>query len=145
MTAGRVKARSLAVGTGGVHVASGAPVDMGGNRVRNIGAPVEATDAANKAYVDNAFAGMGEGLNDAFRRIDEANEGVALAIAMGGLVMPAGKDFAIGANWGFYEDRQAIAAQAALRLDDTLTLNAGVGLGLDSNTVGGRVGFVAAW
>ena len=66
-------------------------------------------------------------------------------LAMGGLMMPAGKDFALGANFGFYEDKQAIAAQAAIRLDDTLTLNAGIGLGLDSNTVGGRVGFVAAW
>ena len=118
---------------------------MGGNRIQNVGTPVAATDAANKAYVDSAFADIGNGLNEAFRKIDQSNEGIALAIAMGGLMMPAGKDFALGANFGFYEDKQAIAAQAAIRLDDTLTLNAGIGLGLDSNTVGGRVGFVAAW
>jgi hypothetical protein len=37
---------------GGLAVASGQTVDMGGNRVQNVGAPVAGTDAANKNYVD---------------------------------------------------------------------------------------------
>ena len=64
---------------------------------------------------------------------------------MGGMVLPAGKSFAIGGNMGFYDDKQAFAAQAALRVDDVLTLSGGVGLGMDYKNVGGRVGFVAAW
>ena len=71
--------------------------------------------------------------------------GIAIAIAMGGMVLPAGKTFAIGGNMGFYDDKQAFAAQAALRLDDVLTLSGGVGMGMDHKNVGGRVGFVAAW
>ncbi|WP_157219829.1 hypothetical protein [Flavisphingomonas formosensis] len=39
-------------------VASGATVDMGGNRVQNVGTPVAATDAANKAYVDSTVQGV---------------------------------------------------------------------------------------
>ncbi len=64
---------------------------------------------------------------------------------MGGIAIPDGKNFALGANVGFYEDKQAFAAQAAIRITDMLTFNGGVGVGTDSNKVGGRVGFVAAW
>lgn len=38
--------------------AAGATVDMGGNRVQNVGAPVAGTDAANKNYVDAAVSGV---------------------------------------------------------------------------------------
>lgn len=37
-------------------VLNGATVTMGGNRVQNVGGPVDATDAANKDYVDSAVA-----------------------------------------------------------------------------------------
>ena len=38
---------------GGLNVASTNTIDMGGNRVRNIGTPTQATDATTKAYVDS--------------------------------------------------------------------------------------------
>uniref|UniRef100_UPI0035CAE352 YadA C-terminal domain-containing protein n=1 Tax=uncultured Sphingomonas sp. TaxID=158754 RepID=UPI0035CAE352 len=38
--------------------AAGATVDMGGNRVQNVGAPVAGSDAANKDYVDTAVGGV---------------------------------------------------------------------------------------
>ena len=135
---GTVTTTALAVGSGGVSVASGAPVDFGGNRIQNVAAPIAATDAATKGYVDAA-------LRDANSRIDQNTEGVAVAIALGGIVLPQGKTFALGANLGFYDDKQAIAAQGALRLGDALTLNGGVGVGFENNKVGGRVGFLAAW
>jgi hypothetical protein len=50
--AGAASTNSLAIGIGGVTVAAGAPVSMGSNRVQNVAMPVDATDAANKAYVD---------------------------------------------------------------------------------------------
>lgn len=37
-------------------VLNGATVNMGGNRVQNVGGPVDATDATNKDYVDSAVA-----------------------------------------------------------------------------------------
>ena len=63
----------------------------------------------------------------------------------GGLVLPQGKDFAIGANFGFFDSKQAFAAQTAVRLTDVLLLNGGVGVGMASSQVGGRVGMMAAW
>jgi len=44
--------------TAALAVAPGATVDMGGNRVQNVGAPVAGTDAANKNYVDTAVSGV---------------------------------------------------------------------------------------
>jgi hypothetical protein len=126
-------------------VAAGAPVDMGGNRVQNVATPIVATDAANKGYVDGMNAITNDRINQAFRQIDENTEGIAVAIAMGGLTLPQGKDFALGANVGFYDDKQAAAAQAAIRLNEVVSFNAGVGVGFDNNKVGGRVGFMAAW
>jgi hypothetical protein len=146
---------SLAIGSGGVTVAAGAPVSMGSNRVQNVATPIAATDAANKAYVD-AVSGDVAGLqaevnaqtlriNAAFREIDKTTEGVAVAIALGGLVLPQGKDFAISANFGFFDSKQAFAAQSAMRLNDILILNGGLGLGMQSSQLGGRVGVMAAW
>jgi hypothetical protein len=52
---GTTNVAALAV-AGGLSVAPGAAVDMGGNRITNIGAPVAATDAANRGYVDANIA-----------------------------------------------------------------------------------------
>lgn len=142
---GTTTTNALAIGGGGVSVANGAPVSMGGNRVQNVAAPVAAMDAANKSYVDTGDAALQSQVNQAFKSIDENTEGIAVAIAMGGIALPAGKDFAIGANVGFYDNKQAFAASAALKLDEVFTLNGGIGLGADSGNMGGRLGVMAAW
>ena len=120
-------------------VAPATTVSMGGNRVQDVASPIFDTDAANKAYVD-------AGLAKAFKEIDRNTQGIAIALAMGGLSLPDGKNFALGANIGFFEDKQAIAVQAAIRLSPNFTVNGGFGTGLqDTSTVGARVGFQAAW
>ena len=119
-------------------VGSGSTVSMGNNVVHDVAAPIAATDAANKAYVD-------QGLNAAFKKIDQNTEGIAIAIALGGLAVPENKTFALGANLGFFDGKEAISAQTAIRLDQNVTLNGGLGLGLDSSQVGGRVGLMTAW
>lgn len=142
---GAASTGSLAVGSGGLSVAAGAPVNMGGNRVQNVGAPIAPTDAANKAYVDQRLGASDVRLDSAFDRIEENEEGIAIAIALGGLTLPSGKDFAVGANVGFYGGKEAMAAQTAIKLTDNLILNGGIGVGLEESKVGGRIGFMAAW
>jgi hypothetical protein len=120
-------------------VDSGANINMGNNVVGGVADPLAATDAANKRYVDQE-------INKAFDKIEDNTEGIALAMAMSGLSLPSNKQFAIGVNFGFYDDKQAIAAQGALRLDDNFTLIGGFGAGLDdSENVGGRVGVQASF
>src|SRR5690606_25932148 len=47
---------------GGLTVAPNQQIDMGMNRVQNVGMPIHAFDAANKAYVDGADAKLEEGI-----------------------------------------------------------------------------------
>ena len=125
-------------------VAPGATVDLGGNRVQNVGTPVAGSDAASKAYVDSSVNVLNTGLNQAFKKIDQNTQGIAIAIAMGGLTLSGNKDFAISGNVGFYDSKQALAFQSAIRLGPVVTLNGGVGFGLnDTGKVGGRVGLQA--
>jgi len=54
------------------------------------------------------------------------------------------KDLRDWGQYGFYEGKEAIAAQSALGLANTLTLKAALGVGVEGGTQG-RVGFSAAW
>jgi hypothetical protein len=119
---------------------------MGGNIVHDVATPVSATDAANKGYVDAGIGAVNARVNDAFRKIDQNTQGIAVAMAMGGLALPDSKNVAIGANVGFYDDKQAIAVQGAVRLGPIFMINGGVGMGVnDTSSVGGRVGIQAAF
>lgn len=119
--------------------------------MQNVGAPIDATDAATKGYVDASIGASSSALSSqisqAFKKIDENTEGIAIAMAMGGLTLPQSKTFAISANMGMYDEKQAFAVQAAMRLNETfaLTGGVGVGVGLDGGKVGARVGIMAAW
>jgi hypothetical protein len=120
-------------------VSFGGNLDMNGHTISNVAAPVFDGDAANKKYVD-------DGLAKAFREIDRNTQGIAIAMAMAGLALPEGKNFALGANMGFFEDKQAIAIQAAIRVSPNVTITGGFGTGVqDMNATGGRVGVQAAW
>ena len=66
-------------------------------------------------------------------------------MAMGGLSLPDTKAFALSANMGFYDGKQAIAAQGAMRLSTGVALTGSFGVGLDDNKVGGRIGVMSAW
>ena len=116
--AGAASTNSLAVGIGGMTVAAGAPVSMGSNRVQNVATPIDASDAANKAYVDamsgnvanlqGAIDAQTARINSAFREIDKNTEGIAIALAMGGIALPQGKDFALSANFGILRHQASV-------------------------------------
>jgi len=107
--------------------------------ISGVADPIAGTDAANKQYVDT-------GLAKAFKEIDRNTQGIAIAMAMGGLSLPDTKTFALGANLGFFDNKQALAVQGALRLTPFVSVSGGVGVGLDGDgTVGGRVGAQVAW
>ena len=117
----------------------GGNLDMTGGRISNLADPIALSDAATKGYVDS-------GLASAFKEIDRNTQGIAIAMAMAGLSIPEGKNFALGANMGFFDDKQAIAIQAAIRLSPNVIITGGFGTGVqDMSTTGGRVGVQAAW
>ena len=121
-------------------------IDMGGKyRVKNLADPVNAGDAVNKGYVDGVAVSLKTDLNRAFKEIDKTNGGVAIAMALGGLTMPDGKNFAVNASLGFFQDKQAFAAQAAVRVDPNWIINGGIGFTGEGDQIGGRLGITAAW
>ncbi len=120
-------------------------IDMGGKSITNLAAPVNSGDAANKAYVDSMVVGMTSDVNNAFKAIDRANGGIAMAMAMGGLTMPDNKTIAVNASMGFFQDRQAFAVQGAARVDPNWVVNGAIGFTEDGGQIGGRVGITAAW
>src|SRR5206468_3522631 len=128
------------------NAASGSAINMGGNRIQNVAVPAAATDAATKGYVDTSISGIASsfnsGLNQAFKKIDQNSQGIAIAMAMSGLSLSANKNAVIGGNVGFYNGKRAAAFQGAIRIDQDVTLNGGIGFGFqDKSQVGGRVGF----
>ena len=73
-------------------------VDMGGNRVQNVGNPIAAGDAANKQYVDSTARSLRNKINDVDK---DLRAGVAMAMAVGGLpqaYMPGKSIFGVSAG-----------------------------------------------
>ncbi len=112
-------------------------IDMGGNRVQDVGTPIFGTDAANKAYVDR-------GLNKAY-------EGTAIALAISQPIIGPNQTFAIRAGWGNYESENAFGISAAgiigrdwLWSGSTVALDGGVGWG-SNNAVAAKAGVTLAF
>lgn len=73
-------------------------VDMGGNRIQNVGNPINDGDAANKAYVDGTNRSLRNKINDVDK---DLRAGVAMAMAVGGLpqaYMPGKSIFGVSAG-----------------------------------------------
>lgn len=52
------------------------------------------------------------------RRLDKQGDGIALAMAMGGVFLPGNKNFALSINTGHYDGNTAFAASGAANLGD---------------------------
>ena len=82
-------------------------VDMGGNRIQNVGNPIAAGDAANKQYVDSTARSLRNKINDVDK---DLRAGVAMAMAVAGLpqaYMP-GKSI-VGLSAGTYHGQGGFA------------------------------------
>ena len=108
---------------------------------------VVTSDAAGNLATDGGA--ITSQINQAFRRIDENSQGVAIALAMGGIYIPPTKNFSLTGGYGNFAGHNAFATQMALRLDNSTILTGGLGLGLANGDVptsfGSRVGFQYSW
>ena len=150
-------ANAVAIGSGSTNtVANTVSVGSAGNerRITNVAAGINQTDAVNVGQVQSIASGfqsqIGGLQNQILDNRREARDGIALAIASGGSpgLLP-GRKFAISANFGTYEGGSAFAAGMTALLADTksyaVVANGSVGLGLNTNTVGGRGGVSLQW
>lgn len=114
--------------------------DGQGNLATDGGATHAAIDANSLAIGDNSAAIDANGL-----RIDENSAGVAMALAMDVPDVDIDKTFGLAASWGNFEGENAFAAAAAWRINPTWSVNAGIGVGVNTHTVGGRAGIRGQW
>ncbi len=73
-----------------------------------------------------------------------AFRGTVIAMSLAGAVLPAGKTFAISANFGTYHGTTGFGASGVARLIENLYASGVVGVGGGTN-VGGRGGLTLAW
>ncbi|WP_128970444.1 YadA-like family protein [Bradyrhizobium tropiciagri] len=143
--------------TSALQVARGAAVNIGGNRVQNVAAPISGSDAANKSYVDasvaslggqveQALSGVNTRLDDIASRTTKATAGVAMAFAMAGVptVLPTER-VAFTMNYGNFQGQNGVAINGAVRLNDNFQLTGGVGYSTAQSLVGARAGLRVGW
>jgi hypothetical protein len=144
-------------------VASGGTADMGGAVVHNVGGPVVGSDAANKAYVDSVWSDntarvqeldgkIDAGLRSANRRIDETQEGIAIALALQQPIFAPGQSFAVRAGWGNFEGESAFGLSGAgiigrdwFGQGTLVALDGGFGFGASTGAMAGKAGFTFGW
>jgi trimeric autotransporter adhesin len=118
-------------------------ISAGGNAIHDVAAPVLGTDAANKAYVDN-------GLRSVNQRVDQANQGVAIAMAVQNPALTGNDKFGISVNWSEFAGNNAFGAAAVGIIGKNLfgggeKLGLTGGIGGSGNQVAGRAGLQLTW
>ena len=69
-----------------------------------------------------------------------------MAVAMAGAYLPKpGETFRVSGNWGNFEGSNALAFNGAFALGERTYLTAGVGVGLEQDTVASRAGVSFGW
>ena len=66
---------------------------------------------------------------------------VAIALAMETPYVPPSNRWTLSGGYGYFEDQNALSVAGAIRANEYMQFSAGVGVGLDSDTVGARAGF----
>ncbi|MCW3796932.1 YadA-like family protein [Sphingomonas sp. BN140010] len=128
-------------------------------RIVNVAAGTAANDAVNLSQLNAVSAGFSSSiaslqgdtallfdLADRNRRdIREANEGVAMALALDTPSVPDGAKIAMSGGIGYFKNRTALATAISLAVSDKGLVSAGLGYGFRSKEVGARAGFQFAW
>ncbi|MCB2078008.1 MAG: YadA-like family protein [Novosphingobium sp.] len=114
-------------------------------------APSAVSDTAFNA-LDSRVAGLESQVASLYdlaetnrRGVREANEGVAMALAMESPAIPAGASFAMSGGVGHYKGRTSLAMAVSAAVSEMSSISAGLGVGANSGEVGARAGFQFAW
>jgi YadA-like membrane anchor domain len=120
--------------------------DASGNLATATLAGLGLASTADIAGINAQLAGINSRLDGLTTMSNRATTGVAMAFAMAGVptVMP-NERFVVSMNWGNFQSANGLALNAALRLDNRVQLNAGVGYGANQNIVGARAGLRIGW
>jgi hypothetical protein len=93
---------------------------------------------------DSEF-GVINGESEMLEQVRDANEGVALSLALPTATVDTGKTFGAAVNFGTFNGESAIGVGGAIVATDGLTITGAVGVGLGRGTAGGRAGVNFSW
>lgn len=128
-------------------------------RIVNVAAGTASTDAVNLGQLTavhtslgNSLAALRDDTGELFqlssrnrRDIGDANEGVAMALAMDTPAIPAGAHIAVSGGVGYFKNRVSFASAIAVAVGPMSSVSAGLGYGINSKELGARAGFQLAW
>jgi autotransporter adhesin len=148
-------ANSVAIGSGSTATAANTvSVGSAGNerRITNLAPGIASSDAATvgqlsavSANFDSQFGILQSQINQMNQRVNVANAGVAMAMAMTGGFLPDRKTFAIAVNYGHFQHQNATAVSGYYRLSEAVVVSGGVSMGIEARQFGGRAGMLFAW
>jgi hypothetical protein len=115
-------------------------VGRSGVSLASIGALTNSFTAA-QGQIDQLF----DLTNRNQRDIRDANEGVAMALAMDTPNIPDGAHFAVSGGVGYFKNRAALATAISAAVGEMSQVSAGVSYGFSSKEVGARAGFQFAF
>jgi hypothetical protein len=107
---------------------------------RRIGQQEQAT-----AALADGVTYLSQRVESVARTADVATEGVAMALALKSPAVADDKTFALSGGWGTFEGRHAFAVSGAVRANSALQFDAGVAVGAENSSVGGRAGATISW
>lgn len=123
-------------------------VNMGGNKVQNVGDATEATDAINKGQFDRAINNIGTGMNEMnnrignlARRVDRVGAGAAALAALHPLEFSPEAKWDISAGIGNYRGASAVAIGAFYRPNVNTLVSIGSSYGGGENMINAGVTF----
>lgn len=121
-------------------------VNMGGNKVQNVGDATEATDAINKGQFDRAINNIGTGMNEMNnrignldRRVDRVGAGAAALAALHPLEFSPEAKWEVTAGVGNYRGANAIALGAFYRPNFDTMFSIGTSYGGGENMINAGV------
>jgi autotransporter adhesin len=146
-------ANSVAIGAGSTNTAANT-VSFGsaGNarRLTNVAAGISPTDAVNVGQLNSVAGGFSDQITDLQSQTSRLRDGVAVALAVGGSApLQAGRKFALSTSFGNFQGASAVGLGATALVHQTqgyaLTVNAGAGWGVNTNSVGTRAAVTMQW
>jgi hypothetical protein len=115
-----------------------------GSAIASQGAAL-ASQGAAIARLDGQSTTLFDLVGENRKDIRDANDGVAMALALESPSVPPGARFAMSGGVGHFKGRSALATAVSAAVGEMAVVSAGVGYGFKSREVGARAGFQIAW
>ena len=101
---------------------------------------------SNVETLDLRVDALHKALQNTNKQVTENMAGIAIANALSGSTwLQSNEDYAVSANWGYFDGTSALALSAAARVDHNWSANWAIGISPQEGEVGARGGIRFGW